>query len=174
MSCRHRRPRLQVGVRALQRCLPNTGVCLWHALLLHDLITQTACLGVQYCILTLGVIHVFVCTHNHHRQHRNDPGNFEDCVQGRIRQMSALTPACAHAAQNVRPGRRAGDKLARNFGPIAPRNNHRYLPNIRAISVVGHAFRGWAIFTDGGTHTRGGETAGCGAIARSSLDVFAT
>ena len=81
--------------------------------------------------------------------------------------MSALTPACAHAVQNVRPGRRAGD-IGR---PIVSGNNHRYLPNIRTISVSAHAFRGWAIFTDGGTHTRGGETAGCGAIARSSLRV---
>ena len=39
------------------------------------------------------------------------------------------------------------------------------------MGVSAHAFRGWAIFTDGGTHTRGGETAGCGAIARSSLRV---
>ena len=74
--------------------------------ILHDLLKQTACRGAQHCILVLGLTDAFVCAHSHHRHNRNDPTNFEGCVQGRIRLQSALRPAHAHALQSIRVGRR--------------------------------------------------------------------
>ena len=76
-------------------------------------------------------------------KNRNDPGNFEDAMQGRILLMTALTPAYTHALQNVCLGQRAGDILVRTFGRLVPKANHRNLPNVRTTTrLVSDGFRG--------------------------------
>ena len=58
-------------------------------------------------ILVLGIIDAFVHAHNHLCRNGNNPGNFEDCMQERVRLLTALAPAYAHALQKVCLGRRA-------------------------------------------------------------------
>ena len=111
----------------------------------------------------MGTIGAFVYAHKHHLHDGDGPGNLEDCMQAHIRLVTALTPACSHALPNVCLGRRAGDILVHNFRLLAPKATCR---------LVGDEFRGWVIFTDGGTHTRDEETsAGWTAIARSPFGV---
>ena len=35
----------------------------------------------------------------HHRRNMDNPGNVKDCLKGKIRFMTAITPICAHAYQ---------------------------------------------------------------------------
>ena len=60
-----------------------------------------------------------VYAHNHHMHTTNDPGDFEDCMQGGTRLMRACTPAYAHAFQSSCIGRCAGDNAVRNFKNVA-------------------------------------------------------
>ena len=53
--------------------------------------------SLQYGIVVMGVIDAFVHAHNHQRRNSDNPGNFWDCIKGRIRFMTAITPAYAHA-----------------------------------------------------------------------------
>ena len=62
----------------------HTGVRLRHDLLLHDLITQTTCRGLQYGIVVPGMVDEFEIPHNHHRHNSENPGNFQDCMEERI------------------------------------------------------------------------------------------
>ena len=48
----------------------------------------------------MGVIGVFVYAHNH-RRNIDNPGNFGNSMKGRIRFMTAITPAYAHAYQLI-------------------------------------------------------------------------
>ena len=47
----------------------------------------------------MGFIEAFVYAHHQHRQDSEKPGNFGDFMKGRIRFMTAITPAYAHAYQ---------------------------------------------------------------------------
>ena len=105
----------------------------------------------------------------HHRRNMDNPWNFGDCMKGRIRFMTAITPAYAHAYQAT--------CLARHI-PAVPHHNFRhpkckfrypYLPNARSITRErGNDYRVWAIYTDGGTRVVDGETlAGWSVISRS-------
>ena len=66
--------------------------------LLRDLISQTLLRSLQYGIVVMGVIGAFVYARNYRRHSTNNPGNVEDCMEGRIRLLTAITPACAHHA----------------------------------------------------------------------------
>ena len=65
--------------------------------LLHDLITQIFLRSLQYGVTVMGIIDAFVYAHHQHRLNLENPGNFGDCTEGRIRFMTAITPGCAHA-----------------------------------------------------------------------------
>ena len=67
--------------------------------LFRDLITQVFLRSLQYGIVVRGLIDAFVYAHNHHRRNIENLGNFGDYMKGRIRVMTAITPACAHAYQ---------------------------------------------------------------------------
>ena len=56
-----------------------------------------------------------------------------------------------------------------NFRLPKPKARYPHLPNVRtATRERGNDFKGWAVYTDGGTLVVDGETfAGWGAIARS-------
>ena len=72
-----------------------------HMPLLHDLLTQVTCRSDQYCVLALGLADAFVHAFNQQRRNRDDPGLFKDCMQGRIRLMTALAPAYANVHQTL-------------------------------------------------------------------------
>ena len=78
----------------------NAGVHFREGQLFHDLITQTLLRSLQHGIVVMGVIDAFVNAHNYHRHNANNPGNFEDCMEGRIRLLTAITPRYAHAYQS--------------------------------------------------------------------------
>ena len=67
--------------------------------LLHDLITQVYLRSLQHGIVVMGFIDSFVYAHHQHRRSIENSGNFGDCMIGRIRFMTAITPAYAHAYQ---------------------------------------------------------------------------
>ena len=94
-------------------------------------------------------------------------------MQGRIRQMTASAQAYAHALHNVCLGRLAGVFAIHNSRLVAPKTNSLQLRSVRTTTrLTGAQFRGWAIFTDGGTHTIDEETtAGWSAVARSPRGV---
>ena len=85
---------LSISVDMLMTCIRS------HALL-HDHSMQVSCRGEPHCILAWGLVDAFVFAVNHHRHHRDDPGHIENLFQGRIRLMTALALAYAHALQNV-------------------------------------------------------------------------
>ena len=132
-----------------------TGVRLRHELILHDLIIQITCRGLQYWIIVLGIIDAVVYAHNHHRQNKKNIGFCLKIAWRRVSVWCALAPAYAHAFQSWRQPRRPDNNLIENF--------------IRTTThQSGSAYKGWAVFTDGGTHTDDGETTAVwGPIARS-------
>ena len=65
-----------------------------------------SCESLQYKIVVMSFIHAFVSAHHQHRQGSENPGNFGDCMKGRIRFMTAITPAYAHAYQTACLSRR--------------------------------------------------------------------
>ena len=136
---------------------------------LHDLITRVFLRSLQHGIVVLGFLDAFVCAHHKHCLNSENAGNFGDCMKGRVRFMTAITPACAHAHQTT--------CLAQHFLGIPhqsfrlPKSKSRYphLPDDRSLtSERGNRYHGWAIYTDGGTRIVDGEIlAGWGVISRS-------
>ena len=47
----------------------------------------------------MGFIDAFVYAHRQHRRSIENSGNFGDCMKGRIRFITAITPTYAHAYQ---------------------------------------------------------------------------
>ena len=88
----------------------------------HDLITRVFLQSLQYGIVVLGFLDAFVYAHLKHRKDSENSGNFGDCMKGRIRFMTAITPAYAHAYQAT--------CLAQHM-PAVPRQNFR-LPKLKA------------------------------------------
>ena len=97
------------------------------------------------------------------------PGNFGDCMKGRIRFMTAITPACAHAYQATCLTRHMLAVPRQNFRLPKLKARYPYLPDDRSTTRTrGNDFRGWAIYTDGGTRVVENEIlAGRGVISRS-------
>ena len=80
----------------------------------------------------------------------DNPGNFGDCMKGRIRFMTAITPACAHAYRSI--------CLTRHILVVLflilrlPASQARY--PLSPMFVPQHfersnGFQGWASHTDG-------------------------
>ena len=69
--------------------------------LFHDRMTQTLSRSLQYGIVVMGIFDAFAQAHNYHRRNTNNPGNFGDCMEGRIRLMTAITSTYAHAYQSL-------------------------------------------------------------------------
>ena len=65
--------------------------------LLHDLISRVFMRSLQYGIVVLGFLDAYA--HHKHCLDSENSGNFGDCMKGRIRLMTAITPAYAHAHQ---------------------------------------------------------------------------
>ena len=90
-------------------------------------------------------------------------------MKGRIRFMTASTPAYAHAYQATSLTRHMLLVPHQNFRLPKPKARYPHLPNARCTTRErGNDFQGWAIYTDGCTRVVNGETlAGWGVIARS-------
>ena len=125
----------------------------------------------------MGLIDEFVYAQNYHGRNVENDGSFWDSIKGRIRFMTAITPAYAHAYQAICLTRHLPANLCQYFRLLRPRARYPHLPNIRSLTrEMGSDFRGWAVYTDGGIRSVNGETfAGWGVIARpprGSVDVM--
>ena len=146
----------------------------WNALilpprncLLHDLISRVFLRSLQYGIVVLGFLDAFVYAHHKHRLDSANAGNFGDCLTRRVRFMTAITPAFAHACNLscfALPG-----VPHRSFGLPKPKFRYPHLLKDRSVTKeLGNDYHGWAIYTDGGTRVVDGEIlAGRCVISRS-------
>ena len=123
----------------------------------------------QYGIVVLGFLDAFVYGHHQHRLDSENAGNFGGCMKGRVRLMTAITPAYAHAYQTTCLARHFPGVPHHTFRLPKSKSRYPYLPNDRSItSERGNDYHGWAIYTDGGTRVVDGETlAGWCVISRS-------
>ena len=89
-------------------------------------------------------------------------------MKGRIRFMTAITSAYAHAYQVICLTRHMPAVPRLNFRLPKPQARYPHLLNVRTTTRErGNDFQGWAIYTDGGTRHVNGETlARWGVIAR--------
>ena len=117
----------------------------------------------------MGVTDVFVYAHNCHRRNSDNPGNFGDCMEGRIRLTTAITPTCAYAYQFLCLAGRPFVVPRHNFRLPAVNARYPTLPNSRtATREKGTDFQGLATCTGGGTRASEGVTsAGWSAVAGS-------
>ena len=90
-------------------------------------------------------------------------------MKERIRFMTAITPAYAHAYQATCLAHHFPGVPHHNFRLPKPKSRYPCLANARSITRKrGNDYRGWANDTDGGTRVVDGETlAGWGGISRS-------
>ena len=110
---------------------------------LHDLITRVFLRSLQYGIVVLGFIDAFVYAHHKHCRDSGNVGNFGDCMKGRIRFMTAITPACAHVYQATCLAQHLPDVLHHNFRLPEPKSRYPYLPNAHSITRErGNDYRG--------------------------------
>ena len=111
--------------------------------LLHDLISRVFLRSLQYGIVVLGFLDAFVCAHHKHRLDSANAGNFGDCLAGRVRFMTAITPAYAHAYQTICLGMYFPGVPHSSFRLLRPKARCPFLPNDRSLSKeVGHDNRG--------------------------------
>ena len=96
--------------------------------LVHDLITHVFLRSLQYGIVVMGFIDAFVYAHHQHRQGLENPGNFGDCMKGRIRFVTAITPAYAHAHQTTCLSRRMPAILGKISVSRSPKPHIRIFP----------------------------------------------
>ena len=156
--------------------LYNISVSFWrHATILpprnhfHDLISRVFLQSVQYGIVVLGLLDAFLYAHHKHRLDSANAGNFGDCLTGRVRFMTAITPAHAHAYQTICLTMHFPGVPHHSFRLAKPESRYPYLPDDRSITrEQGNDYHGWTIYTDGGTRVVDAETrAGWGVISRS-------
>ena len=124
--------------------------------------------SLQYGIVVLGFLDAFVYAHHKHRLDIENAGNF-DCMKGRVRLVTIITPAYALAYQTTCLAMHFLGVSHHTFRLPKPKSWYPYLPNVRSItSERGNDDHGWAIYTDGGTRVVDGETlAGWCVISRS-------
>ena len=142
--------------------------------LLHDLTSRVFLRSLQHGIVVLGFLDAFVYPHLKHRLDSASAGNFGDCLRGRVRLMTAITPAYAHTYQTTCLAMHFPGVPRHIFRLPEPKSRYPFLPNDRSITrEVGNDYHGWAIYADGGTRVVDGEIfAGWGVISRSPRGRF--
>ena len=98
--------------------------------LLHNLITQVFLRSLQYGIVVMGFIDAIVYAHHQHRRSIENPGNFGDCMKGRIFFMTAITPAYAHAYQATCLTRHMPAVPHHKFRLPKPKARYPHLPTL--------------------------------------------
>ena len=83
--------------------------------LLHDLIIRVFLRSLQYGTVVRALLTTLFMAHQQHRQGLQNSGNFGDHMKGRIRFMTAITPAYAHAYQTTCLSRRVPAILEKIF-----------------------------------------------------------
>ena len=97
---------------------------------LHDLITQVFWRSFRYGIVVMGFINAFVHAHHQHRRGVKNPWNFGACFKGRIRFMTAISPAFARVHVTcLKRHMLAVPRL--NFWLAQPKARYPHLPNVR-------------------------------------------
>ena len=95
-----------------------------------------------------GIFDAFVYALNHHRHNTDNPGNFEDCMEGLICLMTALTPAYAHALQHLCPVGHSDGILSAERQTLRSKGQfigaYQIFAQLRTEVVL--CMRGWAIF----------------------------
>ena len=92
----------------------------------------------------MGFLDAFVYAHHQHRQGYENPGNFGDCMKGRIRFMTAITPAYAHTYQATCLTVHMPAVPHQNFRLPKLKARYPYLPNARSTTRErGHDYCGW-------------------------------
>ena len=116
----------------------------------------------------MGIIDAFVYAHNYHRRNTDNPGNFGDSMEGRIRLLTAIPPTYAHGYQSLCLDARS-TFLVKGFACRLSEPDDRVSRTLEPQRVKkATMFKGWAACTDGGTRVSEGETtAGWGAVALS-------
>ena len=105
--------------------------------LFHDLVTQIFLRSRHYGIVVMGVIDAFVYADNHH------PKYFQECMKGRIRFMTAITPAYAHAYQVTCLTRHMPAVQSQKFRLPSAKARYPHLPNSgTATRERGNEFQG--------------------------------
>ena len=100
----------------------------------------------------------FVRAHHNHRLDSASAGNFGDCITGRVRFMTAISPAYVHAFQTTCLSMHTPGFPRHAFRLPKPKSRYPYLANDRSITrEVGNDCHGWTIYTDGGTRVVDGE-----------------
>ena len=115
--------------------------------------------SLQHGVVVMGLIDAFVYAHHQHTRNIENPGNFGDCMKRRIRFMTAITSAYAHAYQITCL---TGHMRQYHVSTFACRSSK---PDIRVFLTFvtqqgerGIDFQGWTIFSDGSTRHANGET----------------
>ena len=112
--------------------------------LLHDLISRVFLRSLQYGIVVLGFLDAFVYAHHKHRLDSAIAGNFGVCLTGRVRFMTAITPAYALAYQTICLVMHFPGVSHHSFRLPRPKSRYPFLPNDRSFSAeLGHDCRGW-------------------------------
>ena len=95
-------------------------------------------------------------------------GNFGDCLKGRVRFMTVVTPAYAHSYKTICLAMHSPRVPNHTFRHPKLKSRYPNLPNdLYIISERGNEYHGWTIYTNGGTRVVDGETlAGWGVISR--------
>ena len=102
--------------------------------LLHDLISRVFLRSLQYGIVVLGFLDAFIFAHHKHRRDSANAGNFGDCMSGRVRFMTAITLAYAHAYQTICLEMYFPGVPHHSFRLLRPKSRYPFLPNDRSLS----------------------------------------
>ena len=78
----------------------------------------------------MGVVDALVYAHVYHRRNTDNPGNFGDCTEGRIRLLTAITPTDAHVYLAGRPF----DFSHQRFRLPAVKAKYQNLPNTQTTT----------------------------------------
>ena len=116
----------------------------------------------------MGFIDAFVYARHQHRRSIDNPVNSGDCMKGRVRFMTAITPSYAHAYQLICLTGNVPAALHSNFRLPAAKARYPHLPHVRTTTHERGNLHGWALYTDGSTALADCETlAGWGDVART-------
>ena len=109
----------------------NAGVHLRGDRLFHELVTEILPRSLRHQIVVMGIIDAIVNAHNYHRHNLDNAGEFGDCMEGRIRLLTAITPSYAHAYQTLCLTRRPYDIPCQRFRLPSAKAKHLNHPNNR-------------------------------------------
>ena len=101
--------------------------------LLHDLISRVFLRSLQYGIMDLGLFDAVVYAHHKHRFDSANAVNFGDCLTGRVRFMTAINPAFAHAYQRICLAMHLPGVPHHTFRLPKSKSRYPYLPNDRSF-----------------------------------------